>query len=117
MELEVSARPTEGLEVFGGLGYLDTEFERFTDQFGQDVTGRNLPFAPETTWNLGAQYTAELRPELRGFVRAEYAHVGEFFYDAGNRAGERYGLANFRLGVGESRWRAEVAPAQRPRLS
>lgn len=107
-ELELLARPLAGLEVFGGFGYLDTEFDRFVDQFGQDVSGRSLPFAPDTTGNLGAHYRAELTENLALSLHGEYFHVGQFFYDAGNRASERYKLANFRVGLGGTQWRIEA---------
>ncbi|MFQ5504147.1 MAG: TonB-dependent receptor [Planctomycetota bacterium] len=108
VELELTARPVSGLEVSGAFGWLDTEFERFTDQFGQDVSGRHLPFAPHTTSSFGAQYSAELSRDLELFLRSDYFHLGEFFYDAGNLGGERYELANFRLGLGGALWRLEV---------
>lgn len=107
VEIELAAQPIEEIGLFGGLGFLDTEFDRFTDQFGRDVSGRNLPFAPDMTANAGGQLTLPLNGELTGYARAEYFHVGEFFYDAGNGAAERYDLANFRLGVAARQWRIE----------
>ncbi|MEM7199015.1 MAG: TonB-dependent receptor [Planctomycetota bacterium] len=107
VELEVRGRAVDGVEVFGGLGLLNTEFDRFTDQFGQDVSGRDLPFAPETTAHLGLQLNRELAEEISAFARAEYFHVGEFFFDASNLGRETYGLLNFRLGASGTGWRLE----------
>jgi iron complex outermembrane receptor protein len=107
VELEVVARPASALEIFGTCGFLDTEFERFTDQFGQDVSGRDLPFAPETTWSAGAQWSTDLHQDVRLFVRADYADVGEFSYDAGNLAQERYATAGLRAGLAGPNWRVE----------
>lgn len=106
-EIELRARPVDELALFGGLGFLDTEFDRFTDQFGRDVSGRSLPFAPDATANVGGQLTLPLNDGLTGYARAEYFYVGEFFYDAGNGESERYDLANFRLGVAAKQWRIE----------
>ena len=103
IEIEASYEVIDNLDVFGGFGILSTEFERFTDSFGTDVRGRNLPFAPEHTANIGASYAAALDDDLVLRVGGDYQAVGKFFYDAGNRANERYGLANFRAGIGNDR--------------
>ncbi len=107
-ELEVTTRPIDPVEIFGGVGVVDTEFKRFTDQFGQDVSGDNLPFAPDWTANAGSQLTLEVAKDLHLYARAEYFYVGTFYYDAGNRAGENYDLANFRLGCGGKQWRVDA---------
>lgn len=107
-EVEITAKPLDEVRIFGGLGVMDTEFKRFTDQFGQDVSGENLPFAPDWTANVGSQLTFDLSDDLHLYARAEYFYVGTFYYDAGNRAGENYDLANFRLGCGNENWRLDV---------
>jgi iron complex outermembrane receptor protein len=94
----------QGWTLFGGVGLLDTEIEEFVDNFGQDTSGNDLPFAPETTWNAGAQYERDLPWGPRDdpaswFVRAEYVAVGDFAYDAGNIEQESYDLTNLRAGI------------------
>ena len=98
VELEVAAQICEDWSVFGTAGYLDTEFDQYTDQFGQDVSGRSLPFAPSYTFGAGSQFTKKLPNEVQAFARIDWFHVGEFFYDAGNLGAERYNLTNLRLG-------------------
>lgn len=98
IELELAGQICEHWSVFGTAGYLDTEFDSFIDQFGQDVSGRSLPFAPEFTFSAGSQYTQKLSDDAVGFARIDWFHVGEFFYDAGNLGAERYNLTNLRLG-------------------
>jgi iron complex outermembrane receptor protein len=69
IELELQARPTQGLDVFAGLGYTDTEFDDWTATeivgYNPDWTpimgtydyeGKDLPHAPEYTYNFGVQY-------------------------------------------------------------
>lgn len=104
VEFEVTAEPIDGLEFFGSLGLLDTEFDRFIDPYGTDVRGRNLPFAPETTAAIGALYTMTLDADLALHLGGDYVHVGDLYYDAGNRGHERYALANFRAGISADRW-------------
>lgn len=98
-ELEFNLQPTEGVDLFAGLGYTDAEFDNFTDPYGTDTTGRKLAFVPDHTWNLGAQYTGKINQSTSWYVRGEYVGVGTYYYDAGNRASEQFKLANFRLGV------------------
>jgi iron complex outermembrane recepter protein len=98
VELELAGQLSSNWTVFGTAGYLDTEFDRYTDQFGQDVSGRNLPFAPNYTFGAGSQYTHKFGNKVEGFARIDWFHVGEFFYDAGNLGTERYNLTNLRCG-------------------
>jgi len=108
VELELAGQVTESLTVFGTAGYLDTEFDRFTDQFGQNVAGRSLPFAPDWTFGAGAQYRQRIDDDFAAIARIDYFHVGEFFYDAGNLGGDRYNLTNLRLGVDCDNWRVDL---------
>ena len=97
VEVEVTARPLDAVELFGAVGFLDTEFDSYVDQFGQDVRGRSLPFAPDNTVSAGAQYNLALGETGTGYARAEYFRVGDFYYDAGNREKESYELVNLRV--------------------
>jgi len=108
VEVEITAKPIDEVQLFGGIGVMDTEFKRFTDQFGQSVAGKNLPFAPDWTANVGSQLTMDLCKDVQLFARAEYFYVGTFYYDAGNRGAENYDLANFRVGCGGKNWRVDA---------
>ncbi len=98
-ELELEAKVAKGVDVFAGFGYTNAEFDRFVDQFGGDNAGNDLAFVPETTLNAGAQFNGELGSGVTWFARGEYVNIGTYYLDAGNRESERFGLANFRLGV------------------
>ncbi|MCA8970517.1 MAG: TonB-dependent receptor [Planctomycetes bacterium] len=104
LELEATANPVEGLDLLGSIGFLDTEFDRFVDPYATDVRGKNLPFAPEMTASVGALYSHELADGVRFRIGGDFVHVGDFYYDAGNRGHERYQVANFRAGIGDDRW-------------
>lgn len=108
VELEVVGEVSDALTVFGTAGYLDTEFDRFTDQFGQDATGKSLPFAPDWTVGAGAQYRHQMGERYAAFARVDYFHVGQFYYDAANLGGEQYDLANVRVGVDYDSWRVDL---------
>lgn len=107
-EVELAGEVADGLDLFGGLGFTDTEFDEFVDPYGQDAAGNSLPFAPEETWSVGAQYHRAMAQDARWFLRAEYVGVGTFYYDAANREDESYQLVNLRGGIGKSGWTVEL---------
>jgi iron complex outermembrane receptor protein len=98
-ELEAAAEVMDGLTVNAGFGYTDTEFDKYTDPYGVDVSGNDLTFAPESTFAVGLQYMWETRRDLRPFVRADWTDVGKFFYDPQNLESESYQLLDLRVGV------------------
>lgn len=104
VELQLEAQLAEGLELFAGLGLVNTEFDEYVDPYGVDVSGNELPFAPDTTLGLGLQYTHPLGEESSWFVAGELGDVGDFFYDAQNREREGYTLVHARTGVRFDRW-------------
>ena len=108
VELELDARVTEHLTLFTAFGSADATFDEYSPAPGIDLAGKRLPFAPETTWSLAAQYGGELASRSRWFLRGEYVMIGEFFYDAANRGSERYDLASFRAGVERGPLRLET---------
>ena len=99
IEVEVEVEPFEDLTLFSGFGLADTEFDQFVDPFLVDVSGNSLPFAPETTWSVGALFTRELSEDTQLFLRGDFTLVGDFYYDAGNLGKESYGLTDLRVGM------------------
>jgi iron complex outermembrane receptor protein len=104
-EIEVIARPATGLEFIGGFGYTDAEFDDFTDDVLDPMTGakigevrydgKHVPNVPKYTYNLAAQY----RFANGFFSRVELLGVGDFYYDSANTEKEgAYQIVNARLG-------------------
>ena len=108
LETELRARPLDGLDLFAGLGFTDTEFDKYTDPYGEDVSGNTLAFAPETTWNLGATWSGGPDPDHRWFIHGEIVGVGSYYFDAGNREDESYTLVNLRTGISRRHWTLEA---------
>lgn len=107
-ELEVTLRPLDNWDIFGGIGYTNAQFRQYTQPNGVSADHHQLPFAPTITWNAGTQYTLQLRPSLKSWVRAEVLGTGRYFYDASNaQSQDMYILTNFRVGVGNDHWRVE----------
>ena len=108
-EIEALARPVCGLEIIGGFGYLDAEFDEFTDPIYDPVTGakigeknykdKELTFAPEYSYNLAVQYRYPLFNSNTLFSRLELQGVGDFYYDFDNEKKESsYEIVNAKLG-------------------
>lgn len=99
-ELELTARATAGVDVFGSFGYTRARFSDGSMSSGADVSGKTIPFTPEYTAAAGIQVSRDVRPGARAFGRAEIVRHGAFQYDDANTAGqEAYSLVNLRAGV------------------
>lgn len=108
VEVEVSARPARGWDLFAGAGYNSAQFLSGSASGGVNVGGRHLPFTPDFTFNGGAQYSFEVAKDTTAYARAESVTYGRYFYnDANGAAQTAYTLANFRVGVRGKHWSAE----------
>ena len=107
-EIEATARVADGVDLFAGFGYTDAEFDKFIDSYAGDVSNNKLTFAPEHTWNVGAQYKRPMFDGIDLLARLEFTGVGRFFYDPGNTQVQRnYILTNLRLGLRARNWHIE----------
>ncbi len=107
VEVELDADLGHHWGMFLGLGIARTEFQEFTDAFGQDVAGNSLANAPEQTWSVGMSYDREFS-EGGLFARANYVGVQDLFYDPGNLQGEDYELVNLSGGYRLGDWRLAI---------
>ncbi|MEO0993459.1 MAG: TonB-dependent receptor, partial [Pseudomonadota bacterium] len=95
-ELEVRAQPIPGLEVYGSVGYNETEFTDFISN-GVQLAGNEFRNAPRWTGGLGATYTFETGI----FVGADASYTSASYGDADNSAASRSDprfLLNLRAG-------------------
>lgn len=95
-ELEVRATPVDGLDLIAGLGVVDAQFVDFIDEnTGTNFDGNLIPYAPDLTYNLAAQY----RSDSGIFARVELQGVGTTFFDESNTLEQApYAIINVRLG-------------------
>ena len=94
VELEMNWRPVQGLTLMAGFGYLDMEFDEFSDAQG-DYEGNKNPWAPEYTFNLGVQY----RHQTGWYARVGVIGYGETFFDKANMYSmDSYQLVNAKIG-------------------
>ncbi len=100
LELEVAARATDGVDLFGSFGYTRARFSDGSISSGADVSDKRVPFTPDYTGSLGIQVSRNVRQNLLAFGRAELVCRGSFQYDDANTQGQdAYTLMNLRAGV------------------
>lgn len=106
VELEFTAKPSDGLLLAFNLGYTDAQFTETVAGINQD--GDPLQFVPELTASLVIDY---LRPramfEMDFFLRADLNHVGESQsrVNAIPRTRDAYRQVGIRLGLANDRYR------------
>jgi iron complex outermembrane receptor protein len=94
IELEMKALITEGLKLNAGFGYNHVEFDEFKDVLG-DYAGNKNPYAPEYTFNIGAQY----RFQNGIYARADLIGYGEMYFDKANQyKRDAYEIVNAKIG-------------------
>jgi iron complex outermembrane receptor protein len=109
VEIELRARPDQGLDLFGGVGFTHARFSNGSASNGADVSGKKLANAPSYTADFGVQYSRPLRRGLALTARAEAICYGDYQYDDANTAGQSaYTLTNLRGGVRGQRGFVEV---------
>ena len=102
LEVELTARAREGLDVFGSLGVTRAHFKSGSISSGINVSGNDIPNTPGHTASVGAQYSGETRG-IPFFVRGDVTVLGSFQYDDLNTTHQdQYTLTNLRAG---GRWR------------
>ena len=99
-ELEITAKITGSLTLNGGIGYTNAEFDKFSDANG-DYSGNKNPFAPEYSFNIGAQY----RQPSGFYARADVIGYGKMYLDKENEyPKDAYILVNAKIGYETERF-------------
>jgi len=95
-EAETIFRITESFTLQASLGLLDAKFDSFPagGTAGADVSGNELPNAPELTYTAGAIWTHPL-PALSSslLVRGDVTHVSDYYTTADNATTTPYNSA------------------------
>ncbi|MGK0443015.1 MAG: iron complex outermembrane receptor protein, partial [Pseudohongiellaceae bacterium] len=87
LELELQAQATDKLTLTAGLGLIDSEFKDdltlFAQGQSQDLSGNDLPNAPEFNANVSANYRINFSAgELNTFIN--YSYVDDQWFTAFN---------------------------------
>lgn len=97
-EMDVQALITPDLQFFAGFGTTDSEIKRLTVFPGND--GNRTPKTTDISANVGFQYTPRLTENLDGFVRLDYEHRGDRYWQVDNAdIQEPLNFLNVRVGV------------------
>ena len=107
VELEIAARAAPGLDLFTAIGYTKARFGAGSVSGPIDLEGNAVPFTPDHTVSVGAQYS-RLVGTATVHGRVDVARSGAFQYDEANSLGqEAYTLVHLRGGYTARRWVAE----------
>ncbi len=102
-EIEFSARPAKGVQVYAGFGYCNIEFDSYMDTIWNmegtskmmDYSGKKNPYAPEYTFNIGALY----RHPTGFYASADLVGYGDMYLDAANQdKKDAYSIMNAKIG-------------------
>ena len=96
VQFELKAKPAPGLDLIASIGYADGKYENYINsETGIDLSDNQVPFIPQLTYNLAAQY----RSEGGLYARAELRGYGLTYFDDDNTIKqEPYALVNARIG-------------------
>uniref|UniRef100_UPI003A8ADBF6 TonB-dependent receptor n=2 Tax=Sphingomonas sp. GlSt437 TaxID=3389970 RepID=UPI003A8ADBF6 len=98
-ELEVTAAPTSRLNLNAALGYTHSKFVDVPLSVGP-INGNKLPFSPEWTLALGADYKVDLGSYGKLTPHVDYRYQSRTYYTAFNLPLEQqapYGLLGARI--------------------
>ena len=108
VEFELSARAAPGLDVYSALGFTHARFGPGSVSGPESIDGNKLPYTPDHTFSIGAQYSHLVR-SATALGRIDIINTGEFDYTDTNTLGQKaYWLVNLRGAYTARRWLAEV---------
>ena len=84
IEFEAASRPVTGLDIGGSIAVLDTQYDKFINDSGSDVSDNSLKRAPEFSTAFMIHYSMELSDRaLLGF-RVEHQYQSRIFFTETN---------------------------------
>ncbi len=94
LEIEVMARPLEGLQLTGSFAYTDSTYDSYVNG-AIDYSGKDVIFVPDITGSLGCSYRM-----MNGLLfHADYIYTGRVYMNNENTLKEDgYGLINTKIG-------------------
>ena len=114
VELELAARPMEGLTLGFAMSYTEAKTtEETTTANGTIPDGATLPWAPEWSGSLSAEYAFPIFQDMNAFVSGDIQFMDEQYtaIQVGSDPGEpldAYQTVNLRVGVSKGPWSALI---------
>jgi len=109
-EFELTALPTDALQINFGLGFTDSEIREYEDIPGvlvpaSAIVGRKVPGAPVWSLNLALQHTHALSASLDLVSRLDYEHRDKTYWTLDNLDTQpAYDLTNLSFALEKERW-------------
>jgi iron complex outermembrane receptor protein len=102
VELELTARATDRLDLYANFGYTDGEINRMEDP---KVVGNKPPLLTKDTIGAGFQYRQPLVDGINGTLRLDYQQIGRTWWDPYNvTSRDPVNLIDLRAGFAGERW-------------
>ncbi|HSC08929.1 MAG TPA: TonB-dependent receptor [Steroidobacteraceae bacterium] len=103
-EIELSARPTDRLDLYLSYAYTDSEITRMEDP---SVVGNEAPLVSRHTANAGVQYRQPLGDALDLTFRVDYRQTGETWWEPYNvTSRDTIDVVDARISLGGDKWMA-----------
>jgi outer membrane receptor protein involved in Fe transport len=114
-EFTVSARPVKGLNLSANGAYTDAHLTKATDPAIGGLNGDPLPYVPDWSLNLNADYEWPVARDWNGFVGGSISYSGDRTPDFNVRTPQgdlknlpAYASIDLRAGMESERWLAEL---------
>lgn len=101
-EIDANWLANEHLQFDFGFGWLDSEIKAsdWVGAGGINLVGKEMPYSPETSLNIGITLSNEFAGDWDSFFRVDYQRLGEMYFEVENFAArDALDLVNFRAGV------------------
>jgi len=115
LEVAASAYPTSGLTLSLNGAYTDAQLTEDTDPVVGGKDGDPLPYVPDWSFGLNADYEWTVKANARAYVGGSLGYTGERTGDFNNRASsgsllklDGYTTLNLRAGAYFGRWSVEL---------
>jgi outer membrane receptor protein involved in Fe transport len=103
VDLGLTAYLLDGLTLSANYGYACAILKDYKPDETTDYSGNYIPFAPQTTFSIGATYNRGLRNRRiidRFNLQAQYNGAGKIYWTEANNVYQNfYGLLNMKAGV------------------
>jgi len=112
MELEIAARPMDGLDVNMGIGVTSTSIEKIdeTSPFASlEAIGKTSPLAPPFTFNAGFTYTHPVAADMNLLLTSNYRRRGGYYFDLNNTIKTKTGdFIDAKIAIEGPNWSAGI---------
>jgi iron complex outermembrane receptor protein len=101
-EVQVTAYPTDNLQLYAGYGYTDSRITKMADP---TVLGNQAPLVSRDTVNAGAMYAHSMPDGLKGTARLDFQNIGRTWWDPQNSTSrDPISLVNLDLSLQGGQW-------------